>query len=113
MVPADRAAMIEEFGKALRRFPKWAVAGAFDDWMANQTRRPSPGDIAQLATKRVRRLTVELGERRKDEEQAELARQNRPLTEEEKEERRRISDELLRKNGFNFKRFPEVGEGAA
>ena len=105
MIPADRAAMIEEFGKALRRFPKWAVAGAFDDWMAEQRRRPSPGDIAALAAKRVQRLTTELTERKKAEPEPE---RELPSV----EERRRIAAEVMAGFG-NVKRFPKTGEGSA
>lgn len=105
MVPADRAAMIEEFGKALRSFPKWAVVGAFDDWMATARRRPAPGDIVALASKRVQRLTTEIAERKKAEPE--------PVRElPSVEERRRIAAEVMAGYG-SAKRFPGVGEGTA
>lgn len=70
MSPEDKAAMIDEFGKALRSFPKWAVAGAFDDWMAQHHRRPSPGEIVMLTKSRVKRFTDELRYRQPPEEPA-------------------------------------------
>ena len=58
--PDDRAAAIEEYRRALTMFPKWAVAGAFDDWVRTRTRRPAPGEIAILAMARMKPLTDEL-----------------------------------------------------
>lgn len=65
MSDMDRAEMLEEFGRALKHLPKWAVSQAFDRWNREQRRRPSPADIVALAGQALRRVTDELAERRR------------------------------------------------
>lgn len=62
--PEQRAATLEEFRRALTIYPKWAVAGAFDDWVRTRTRRPSPAEIGILASARMKPLTDEISWRR-------------------------------------------------
>lgn len=69
MTAQARAEMFEEFRKALRSFPKWAVARAFDDWVRQHNRRPSPGEIAILAKSHMKPLFDELDRRKPPEEQ--------------------------------------------
>lgn len=59
----DRAEMLDSYAKALRAYPKWAVAQAFDAWERTGTRRPSPGEIAILADRAVKEITDELTRR--------------------------------------------------
>ncbi len=49
---------------ALSKFPDWAIQRAFDTWVRDEIRRPSPGHIVALARAELRQLTDEL-ERRK------------------------------------------------
>ena len=65
MLPEDRAAMMDEFGRALRTFPRWSVSKAFDAWMRTAQRRPSPGEIAILAGRELKAVTDEIALRRK------------------------------------------------
>ena len=65
MLPEDRAAMMDEFGRALRAFPRWAVSKAYDAWMRTAHRRPSPGEIAILAGRELKTVTDEIALRRK------------------------------------------------
>lgn len=65
MAPEDRAAMMDEFGRALRNFPRWAVSKAYDGWMRTAHRRPSPGEIAILAGRELKAVTDEIALRRK------------------------------------------------
>lgn len=77
MSPRDRAEMIEEFRKALGSLPRWAVAGAFDDWVKQHRRRPSPGELVTLARKRMQPFHDELAYRQK---QAERQREDQEAT---------------------------------
>lgn len=74
MAAEDRAAMMDEFGRALRDFPRWAVSKAFDVWMRTSQRRPSPGEIAILAGRELKTVTDEIALRRKLEVQPEPPR---------------------------------------
>ena len=65
MAPEDRAAMMDEFGRALRAFPRWAVSKAYDAWMRTAHRRPSPGEIAILAGRELKAVTDEIALRKK------------------------------------------------
>ena len=65
MAPEDRAAMMDEFGRALRTFPRWAVSKAYDAWMRTSHRRPSPGEIAILAGRELKAVTDEIALRKK------------------------------------------------
>lgn len=63
--PVERMAVIEEFRRALTGYPRWAVVGAYDGWVAQHSRRPSPSEIVILAQRRVQPLTDEIAARRK------------------------------------------------
>lgn len=59
----DRAEMLDSYARALRAWPRWAVAKAFDEWERTRNRRPSPGDLGILAANAVKELTDELARR--------------------------------------------------
>lgn len=61
----DRAAMLDEFRRALASFPRWAVAKGFDEWARTMSRRPSPAEIAILASRAIKNITDELTHRAK------------------------------------------------
>jgi len=61
----DRAALLDEFARALRNVPRWAVAKGFDAWMRTRTRRPSPAEINIEAQAAIRELTDELAHRKR------------------------------------------------
>lgn len=65
MSDIDRAELLEEFGRALRALPRWAVSRAFDNWMRCRTRRPSPADINIEAKLAIKDLTDELDRRKR------------------------------------------------
>lgn len=104
MQPEEKAAMIEEYRKALAKFPKWAVAGAFDDWIARHHRRPSPGELAMLAKGRMEPITSELARREKAEREQREYKQSlaaaRPSPEQAKE--------ILERAGFTPSRISAV-----
>lgn len=61
--PEMRAAMREEFVRALASYPDWAVQRAFDAWVKRHNRRPSPGEIAILAQAEISEMFTELKRR--------------------------------------------------
>jgi len=67
MNDADRAMMIDSYGKALGSFPKWAVAQAFDEWERTGTRRPSPADLRILVGRKMQPMRDEVDNRAKQE----------------------------------------------
>lgn len=68
MSDRDRAELYEEYRKALRKYPKWAVAKAYDSWVSQHNRRPSPGEIAVLAKKHMEPFVEEIRWRREEEQ---------------------------------------------
>lgn len=60
-----------EFVTALASYPEWAMHRAFDRWVKEHTRRPSPGEIAILASRELEPITAELA-RRDKKQQAQL-----------------------------------------
>lgn len=96
----DRAEMLEEFGRALKSFPKWAVAQAFDKWNRENRRRPSPGDIVDNARKAVRAVTDELAERRRVQTYVAIE----PPRPETKEEMAQKAQNIITDAGFTAKR---------
>jgi hypothetical protein len=102
MTDADRAEMLDLYGKALSKFPKWAVAKAFDEWEATATHRPSPGHLVALAKKFVKRVTDELAHREKLAPPANDGNPGRT------DEQRAKAIEAMLKNGFNDKRIAAV-----
>lgn len=43
------AAIREEFVRALKGIPQWAVHQAFDKWVRSEKRRPCPAEIVELS----------------------------------------------------------------
>lgn len=97
MNAADRAEMIDSYAKALRSFPKWAVAQAFDQWERDKSHRPSPASLVSLAGAAVKRMADEL-KRRKDSAQQDAPRE--PLSEDQKLE----ASLIVERAGFTAKR---------
>lgn len=65
MSAEDRADMLDLYAKALSTYPRWAVSRGFDQWEKSGTRRPSPGEIAILASRAVKEMTDEVARRAK------------------------------------------------
>mgnify|MGYP003637906053 CR=1 FL=1 len=63
MDPKTRAAMMDEYPRALGDLPRWAVSTAFDAWMRQHNRRPSPAEIRILAENSIKNITGELARR--------------------------------------------------
>jgi hypothetical protein len=53
----------QEFIIALSSYPDWAIQRAFDQWVKDAKRRPSPGEIVSLAALQVKTITDELSRR--------------------------------------------------
>lgn len=66
MSDMDRKEMLDEFGRALRGFPRWAVAQAFDEWNSKEDRRPKPSNLAKLAEAAVGRIAAEIKRRQRN-----------------------------------------------
>lgn len=109
--PQAKAAIREEYVRALAAFPAWAMHRACDQWVKSSVRRPSPGELAILAGKEIQPFTDELA-RRKALEDAERE-------EEERRARDRVSPEaaarIMAEAGMTpdrlqmVKAFPMVG----
>ncbi len=69
----QRADLIDEFGRALRELPRWAVVRGFDAWMRTGTHRPTPANIVILAQRELEVLTDEVARRARLEKDAEEA----------------------------------------
>lgn len=63
--PQTKAELRQEFVIALEAFPNWATQRAFDQWVKDAKRRPSPGDIVSLASLQVKAITDEMARRAK------------------------------------------------
>jgi len=93
-----------EFLTALKSFPDWAVQQAFDAWVKNGTRRPSPGEIVILASRALKPMADELVRRAKErteraEYEAEKARAPRC---------KEMAERIMQTNGFTVKRFNDI-----
>lgn len=99
MSDQDRAALLEEFARALRDVPRWAVAKGFDAWMRTRTRRPSPAEINIEAQKAIREFTDELAHRRRMEAPDEPPRQ--PVDQES-------AERIMMQAGFTQKRLEAI-----
>jgi hypothetical protein len=97
--PETRAAIREEFVRALSSYPLWAVHKAFDTWTRTATRRPTPGEIVILVAREMTPLTDELNRRNK--ERVEIATHRPEPTPEEMERRRAFAQDVMRKAGFS------------
>lgn len=106
MSDRDRAEMMEEFRKALGSLPKWAVAGAFDDWVKQHRRRPSPGELVVLANKRMAPFRDELDDRAKafqrQQEDEDFRKRNTPSPE--------AATEIMMRAGFTPERMQALGK---
>ena len=78
--PQERAGVIDEYRRALRIFPKWALIAAFDQASRTFQRRPTPGEICILADRQVKPFRDELVQRRKVEEARRAAETERAAT---------------------------------
>jgi hypothetical protein len=106
MSDLDKAEMLEEFGRALRDLPRWAVSQAFDRWNREQRRRPAPGDIVELAKQAMRRVTDELADRRREGDGSAL-----PGPETDPRERAEMAERakrILEEAGFTARRIDLV-----
>lgn len=45
---------------ALSRFPQFALVEAFDEWLAEETHRPSPAHIVKIAVRKVSSVRAEV-----------------------------------------------------
>lgn len=99
MSAQDKAEMIDLFGRALSRFPKWAVARGFDAWERTATRRPSPGDIAKHAQEAMRDIGEELAKRERQEAER-IEAQRGPRIDPE------TAQKILAEVGFRPKKIP-------
>ena len=95
----DRADMLDLFAKALSPYPKWAVAKAFDAWEKTGTRRPSPGEIGNLAGRAVKELTDILAARDKAAPQPEPKRDTVS---------KKAADAIMAAAGFTPKRIDAI-----
>ncbi|ULB09141.1 hypothetical protein ORIO_04260 [Cereibacter azotoformans] len=83
MLPEERAAMLDEFARALADLPRWTVARAFDAWVKTGTRRPTPAEIRRLALSEVDGIKAELDRRWFEEERARRLEEMRAEREQE------------------------------
>ena len=96
--PETRAAIREEFVRALSTYPIWAVHKAFDNWTRTATRRPTPGEIVILVSREMQPLTDELSRRAKE---ASERREYKPEpTAQEMAQRREFAQGVMRKLGY-------------
>ena len=99
MSDQDRASLLDEFARALRNVPRWAVARGFDAWMRTRTRRPSPAEINIEAQKAIREFTDELAHRRRMEAPDEPPRQRAD---------QEAAERIMMQAGFTPKRLDAV-----
>lgn len=95
----DHAAVLDEFARALRDLPKWAVAKGFDSWMRSRNRRPSPAEIGIEAGRAIKELTDEIADRRR---RAAAPPAPKPPVD------RDAAAEILRRAGFTARRLDAV-----
>lgn len=70
-----KAAVREEFVRALAGKPQWAVQRAFDQWVKTGSRRPTPNEICILVDRELRPMAEELARRDAERREAEAARE--------------------------------------
>jgi hypothetical protein len=93
-----------EFVRALSAYPQWAVERAFDDWIRTRNRRPSPGEIAILASGHLKPLADELARRQREEADSRARAISAQMEKPSPEAARRI----LESAGFTPQRFEAV-----
>lgn len=96
--PETKAAIREEFVRALAAYPTWAMHKAFDSWTRSATRRPTPGEIVILVAREMQPLTDELNRRAK--EDAERGDYREAPSPEEMERRRNFASSVMQMAGF-------------
>lgn len=96
--PETKAAIREEFVRALATYPVWAVHKAFDSWTRSATRRPTPGEIVILAAREMQPLVDEVSRRVK--EAAERKDYKPEPTPEEMAQRREFAQGVMQKFGY-------------
>ena len=64
--PQERLEVIDEYRKALRGYPLWAVDQAFDSAPREISRRPTPGEVFILCKRAVKPITDEIARRERD-----------------------------------------------
>lgn len=90
----------QAFVSALESFPAWAMHAAFDRWERTGARRPSPGEIAILASREVAPLYAEI-KRRQAETEARQAPAPNPVTAE-------AAARILHSAGFTPRRMDAI-----
>jgi len=96
--PETKAAIREEFVRALSTCPTWAMHKAFDNWTRSATRRPTPGEIVILVSREMQPLTDELNRRAKEE--AERKDYREAPSPEDMERRRNFASSIMQMTGF-------------
>jgi hypothetical protein len=96
--PETRAAIREEFVRALATYPVWAVHKAFDNWTRTATRRPTPGEIVILVSREMQPLTEELHRRAR--EAAEQREYKPEPTPEEMQRRCAFAQDVMQRMGY-------------
>lgn len=96
--PETKAAIREEFVRALATYPVWAVHKAFDGWTRSATRRPTPGEIVILVAREMQPLTDEVTRRAK--EAAEIKDHRPDPTPEEMARRREYAQGVMQRMGY-------------
>lgn len=106
--PETKAAIREEFVRALATFPIWAVHKAFDAWVRTAQRRPTPGEIVILADRELRPLSNELERREGLRAEYEAAEADRTRNKVSDEARARIIAEagMTEERLMMVRRFP-------
>lgn len=99
-----KAAVREEFIRALSGFPQWAVMRAFDAWVRTRHRRPSPAEIAILVESELKPFTDELRARDWRKREAQEAERDRQAKRVSPEDAARIMDAA----GFTPKRIGDI-----
>jgi len=56
--PQERAALVNEYRRALRHLPKWVLAKAIDRSVGTCANRPTPGNIASAANSITKDITL-------------------------------------------------------
>ncbi len=73
--PQTKAAVREEFVRALAGKPQWAVQRAFDAWVRTMNRRPTPAEIVLLVERELQPIAEELSRRRAEQQRIEADRE--------------------------------------
>ncbi len=96
--PAVKAAVREEFVRALASYPDWAIQRAFDAWVKTGQRRPTPGEIVILVGRELKPMAEEIA--RREREERERAEAEATPSPEELAQRRAYASETMQRLGF-------------